>query len=141
MNSCKCSFSVCPECGNPGIEVPEETVVHFIQSVQEQGFIWSLCTNPGCKVSYYNDNMVFHLKDLQYPIWFKDDSPDCPICYCAGLTRGEIKDAVQQGITSIKAILEYTSRKMTCQCHVNNPLGKCCNEVLMYFINKNRKSE
>lgn len=131
-------IEICPCCSSVGIEVAEITVKHLIHEKVREKFVlgqkWHICSNQQCMVSYFCKNTYFNIDDLKVPIWFKDSSSEVPICYCSKLSRGEIFQAVKNGCKTIDDVQKYTNKNITGNCKHENPLGKCCRNVLISVI-------
>ena len=104
------------------------------KAAMEPNASWSCCTNPSCSGAYVSTKQQFDTADLITPLFFKDSSDTTPICYCSGLTRGEIKSAVSQGKRTAKEIKELTQKHAAGLCEERNPLGRCCANVLRKAI-------
>lgn len=74
------------------------------------------------------------MDDVKVPIWFKDERGDVPVCYCANLTRDEIRRAVALGCTSIGEIRAVTGKTQTGQCRRKSPSGTCCHQAVQQVI-------
>ena len=135
-------IQICPECGNPGISVPETAVKHNLiisaSTVINSNIKWSICSNPDCNCSYFSKDHKFKNTDLIKPLWFKDKGESVPICYCSDLSRGEIRNAVKKGCKTIDAVQKYTNKNITGLCEQRNPLGKCCRNVFLKTILESR---
>lgn len=135
-------IQICPQCGFPGIKVNKKAVQNNLKKTKQTGIDmnlkWSICSNPDCSGSYFSKGTVFSTSDLTKPLFYKNKSDKVPICYCAGLTRGEIKDAVANGYKSIKAVHKYTGKNVTGRCDERNPLGKCCRNVFVRTIEETK---
>jgi len=133
-------IQICPSCGQPGVRVKEDAVknniVNFKRKHKDSRTKWNICINPGCDSSYFSGKVLFTKSDLRKPLFFKDSSDDVPICYCAGLTRGEIKEAVKNGCKTIKEVQKYTKKNNSGHCETRNPLGKCCRNVFLRTISE-----
>ena len=127
---------ICPQCGNPGIKVNAKAILYNLKKPEEikSDKRWASCVNPGCDCSYFSQNFIFSVTDLVKPLFYKDKSGIVPICYCSGLTRGEINSAVKKGCKTIRDIKKYTGKSTSGHCNERNPLGKCCREVFQMTI-------
>lgn len=136
-------IQICPACGQPGVRVREDAVkyniVNFKHKHKDSHTKWNICINPGCDISYFSGKEQFRTSDLKKPLFFKDSSDDVPICYCSGLTRGEIREAVQNGCKTIREVQKYTKKNVTGHCETRNPLGKCCRNVFLHTISEGAK--
>ena len=131
-------IKICPECGNPGISVPETAVKYNLiipdSSLFNSKIKWSICSNPDCNCSYFSKGLKYYNSDLLKPLWFKDEGENVPVCYCSDLSRGEIRNAVKKGCKTIDAVQKYANKNITGLCEQRNPLGKCCRDVFLKTI-------
>ena len=136
-------IQICPSCGKPGVRVREDAVkyniLNFKRKHKDSNTKWNICINPVCDSSYFSNKDLFRTSDLKKPLFFKDSSDDVPICYCSGLTRGEIREAVQNGCKTIRDVQKYTKKSVTGHCETRNPLGKCCRNVFLRTISESSK--
>lgn len=122
--------SKCPICKMGGESVDYITVQSITQGKAMRGD-YLICFNPNCEIVYFDNSIesVYKISDIETQIWFKNSSDeDCPICYCANLTRREIKEAVSKGYKTISEIRKFTGKTTTGQCLRKNPIGKCCHK-------------
>lgn len=120
----------CPKCNEKAIEVRQETVNNFLSTkLYEANRDWYCCINSNCDICYFDTKEVINTNSLKVKLWFKHTSDDVMICYCAGITRSEIKEAVNKGCFSIDAVRTYLKKHNMGECIVKNPLGRCCHEV------------
>lgn len=132
------SGQACPSCGKLGQRVGEKTVISLVRE-EFKGRVagdYYLCLDPDCSVVYYNAKGESFTKEaVRVPVWFKEKSDDVPICYCAGVTRKEIKDAVlRQGAKTLAEVQQLTGAMTGCECVTKNPAGKCCSTVVKALI-------
>lgn len=52
--------------------------------------------------------------------------PSDTICFCAGVTRASIMDAIAQGATTLRDIQQMTGAGVGSRCKELNPKGVCC---------------
>lgn len=133
------SFPVCPVCGSPSVKVAAKTVKKITGSHKgpKKGSAddWYACIDRDCQYAFFSRNVSFKVSDLKVRLFYKDGSDNVPICYCAGITRGEIKEAVKKDCTSIGQVHKFTGKHKTGDCIKKNPLGKCCHQVFKWEIN------
>lgn len=132
------SVPPCPSCGKGGQRVGEKTVKSLVRE-EFKGRVagdYYLCLEPDCSVVYYNAKGESFTKEaVRVPVWFKEKSDDVPICYCAGVTRKEIKDAVlRHGAKTLAEVQQLTGAMTGCECVTKNPAGKCCSTVVKALI-------
>ncbi|MDI3281457.1 MAG: (2Fe-2S)-binding protein [Bacillota bacterium] len=137
-SGCVCS-GACPRCGSAGSAVPAITVRSLVKAPEEEkvaaagGYL--LCLNPACEVVYFQPGGGRLFTAAGVPVWFKDEGPDVPLCYCAGVTRGEIRRAVEEGCPpTLEAVRERTGAGKGGRCLVENPSGRCCHGALADFL-------
>ena len=133
-------IQICPLCGLPTVAVNTEAVkFNIIEPKKDMVDLkkkWSICVNPDCDCTYFSKHTVFRTADLIVPLFFKDNSDNVPVCYCSNLTRGEIKNAVNNGCKSIDDVQNFTKKDITGLCEERNPLGKCCRNVFLKTISE-----
>lgn len=117
----------CPRCGVTGKKVKDETVSALVTKKHKALFRdqYCLCVSPGCPVVYFAGEglPLYTVDEMSVPVWFKTDSEDTPICYCKGVTRRQIKRAVQSGAHTLKEVKEATGACGGGQCLTHNPGG------------------
>jgi bacterioferritin-associated ferredoxin len=142
-SSCKVeNTNMCPECGKQGAFVKNITVRHLVlDNLTEQvgDHDYFLCMSEECDITYYNKefNIKFNKQQLKVPIWFKKDANPKYACYCSKVTEEQIINAViKDGATNMKEVLKITGAMSNSQCQKNNPLGKCCHQIIQDAIDK-----
>jgi bacterioferritin-associated ferredoxin len=144
--------ATCPLCGRRGQSVPPEAVQNLVRPEAKSrlpgGILsvptWWLCPNPTCDAVYFSTPHwgaagappLFRRPDLQVPVWLKEPGEDVPLCYCSGLTRGEVREAVAAGCRTIEEIRARTGRTTEGNCLKENPSGHCCHAVLREEIRR-----
>jgi bacterioferritin-associated ferredoxin len=135
--------NLCPVCKTSGIKVKNITVKHLVLDtmIEQVGDAdYYLCMNEECDiVYYYNDKtgVKFNKQQVKLPIWFKKDANPKYACYCSKVTEKQVIDAViKHGAKTVKDIIEITGAMKNSQCLKNNPLGKCCHEIIQKAIDK-----
>lgn len=134
--------NLCPVCKEEGTLVKNITVKHIvIDELIEKvgGNDYYLCMNDECDISYYNteSNIIFSKEQLKVPMWFKKEANPKYVCYCSKVTEGQVIDAViKDGATNMKDVLSITGAMSNPQCQKNNPLGKCCHQIIQNAIDK-----
>ena len=134
--------NLCPICKTSGIKVKNITVKHLvletlIESIGDADYY--LCMDEECDITYYNieSNIKFNKQQLKVPIWFKKDANPKYACYCSKVTEEQVINAVvKDGADNMKDILKLTGAIKNAQCQKNNPLGKCCHQIIQDAINK-----
>ena len=61
------------------------------------------------------------------------------ICYCIGVTKGEINRAIENGATSLKEIKEQTKACTGSSCKTSNPQKRCCSKEINRLIKLKEK--
>jgi len=127
------TIPICPDCGLPALKVSGKTVAYNLRKPKKikeaNAKKWYACINPGCECSYFSSAASFKISDITIPLFYKDNSDDAVICYCADLTRGEIINAARHGCRTIGAVRRFTKKSGSGNCDKKNPLGKCCKPV------------
>lgn len=153
MNKCCCGSkteetckteenNLCPICKTSGVEVKNFTIKHLvvhtlIELVGDANYY--LCMNEECDIVYYNNETgaKFNKHQVKVPIWFKKDANPKYACYCSKVTEEQIINAVvKEGADNMKDVLKLTGAMKNAQCQKNNPLGKCCHQIVQDEINK-----
>jgi len=60
------------------------------------------------------------------------------ICYCIGVTKGEIEDSIKNGATTLKMIKDVTKACTGNSCKDSNPLKRCCSKEINQLIKLNQ---
>jgi len=122
----------CPVCGEASIDlVPGDTVRKLIKpGLPAAADKYFLCSNAACEVVYFRENAVYKQPDVTVPVFFKTGAEPVYACYCAGVTKAQVLDAIKKtGATRWSAIIkEITGAVPKCRCAEKNPLGVCCSE-------------
>ena len=134
--------NLCPVCKKQGILVKNITAKHMVvdelkERVDDNNYF--LCMSEECDITYYNSESTvkFNKQQVKEPIWFKKDANPKYACYCNKVTEEEIINAVvKDGATSMKEVLKITGAMSNPQCKKNNPLGKCCHQIIQNAIDK-----
>jgi len=123
--------NLCPVCQKEGVLVKNITVKHLVldeltEQIGDKDYF--LCMSEECDITYYNkeSNIVFNKQHVKVPIWFKKDADPKYACYCSEVTEDQI----------INAVLRLTGAMNVAQCQKNNPLGKCCHQIIQDAIDK-----
>lgn len=153
MNKCCCGNSeksscdiekdnLCPICGKQGVLVKNFTVKHMVldeltERVGDKDYF--LCMDEECDITYYNINynIKFNKQQVKVPIWFKKDANPKYACYCSKVTEEQVINAVvKDSAENMKDVLKLTGAMKNSQCQKNNPLGKCCHQIIQDAIDK-----
>jgi len=117
----------CPRCGTKGEVVGGETIRHHLPPERPLGLAEpaSFCPSPGCSVVYFDGlERTITVEELKAPVYPKD--PEAPICACFGLTREDIEQDIEEGVTTrVKAILEK-ARSAEARCALAAVNGRSC---------------
>lgn len=125
------TFLICPTCGATGRSVKLVTLKALLRptalATLDPNRIYRFCPHSGCEVVYFFGPCVYVQADVKVPVFQKDQATDTPVCYCFGLTRGDLKTATLRGRTeTISSAIQAHIKAGRCGCEVNNPQGKCC---------------
>jgi hypothetical protein len=123
----------CPVCGEASVDlVAGDTVRKLLRpGLPAAGDKYYVCSNPACDAVYFSKaGLIYKQADVTVPVFFKTGAEPVYACYCAGVTRAQVLDAVKKtGATRWSAIIkEITGAVPKCKCAEKNPLGKCCSE-------------
>ena len=133
---------LCPKCKSKGIEVKSITVKHlvndeFAKEVKEHTYF--VCMDEGCDTVYFSPDLEisYSKEQIKVPIWFKREANPKYICYCNKVTEQDIINAViNDGAKDMKDIIRLTGVMKNGKCDINNPLGRCCGQIIQETINK-----
>jgi NAD(P)H-nitrite reductase large subunit len=92
-----------------------------------------------CDIVYFSADLqdIFTTKDMNTPIWYKKNADPKYICYCNYVTEEEIINTVlTHGVKTVREVVKITGAMKSCNCEINNPLGKCCMPYIQAAINK-----
>lgn len=140
--SANSNAEICPVCKLKGKKIKIITVKSMVKPRMLDTLNASLthyfCSSRNCKVVYFDeDQKVYDMSNVKFPVHQKDNSLTVPICYCFGWTKEKIKDHIKQGLTSKPvAHIRENIRKNRCGCEVNNPQGSCCLANVTGYINQ-----
>ncbi|MBO8127630.1 MAG: (2Fe-2S)-binding protein [Peptococcaceae bacterium] len=118
----------CPECFMPGQRVPLKTVKHLVKDPSQLSGIagdFYICRTPDCKVVYYTEDMRFTRDDVKVRVWYKEEDPSVPVCYCKNVSKAEILKHVTEMkcCSSLEDIQGHTGANTGKACAVMNPTG------------------
>ena len=120
------STARCPVCNGRGKTVRPETVESIVKEdrVPERLEGYALCLTKDCDVVYFGQN-IFGKKDVKVKIWFKETDNPVMICYCSGVTDGDIIEhiAIRRCCDDIKDIQRHTGANTGKECLTKNPAG------------------
>lgn len=153
INNCCCESKIesiykieednlCPVCKISGEKVKGFTVRHLVvdslsETIEDTDYY--LCMNEECDIVYYDKKTGVNCskQQVKVPIWFKKDANPKYACYCSKVTEEQVINAVvKKGTKSIKDIINITGAMKNAQCQKNNPLGKCCHNIIQEAIDK-----
>ncbi|EKD83864.1 MAG: BFD domain protein (2Fe-2S)-binding protein [uncultured bacterium] len=60
--------------------------------------------------------------------------PEEIVCYCLGVSKGRIIEAIRSGCRSLKAIKDFTKACTGNECETKNPGRKCCSQDILELI-------
>ena len=88
------------------------------------------CAAPDCDAVYFPstpDAPTFSRDDLLVRVGAKEAGEEATICYCFGISRGQIREEVEAaGRCSATEKIKAEIQAGRCACEVKNPSGKCC---------------
>ncbi|WP_353663121.1 (2Fe-2S)-binding protein [Hydrogenimonas sp. SS33] len=56
------------------------------------------------------------------------------ICYCIGVDKKTIVEAIREGASDLKAVKEQTGACTGSECAEKNPNGRCCSKEIRQLI-------
>ena len=134
--------NLCPICKTTGVKVKNITVKHLVLETLTKlvgDTDYYLCMNEECDITYYNQetSVRFSKQQVKVPIWFKKDANPKYACYCSKVTEEQVMNAVaKDGAENMKDVLKLTGAMKNPQCQKNNPLGKCCHQIIQDAMDK-----
>lgn len=116
----------CPSCNRPGKKIAPQTLKSLIKNhlLPDELNGYRLCMSGDCDVVYYGER-VFHKDDVTVRVWFKETDPAVPVCYCKGVTEGDIIEhvALKGCCSDITDIQNHTGANTGKECLTKNPAG------------------
>lgn len=123
----------CHHCGARGKPVSSLTLESLLVPkalTRLKAEAYYFCGQAQCPVVYFDKKTGFKIHELKVPVFQKTKSLDCPVCYCLGITRGEMI-AEPELVSKVKKL----TRSGKCECAKNNPQGSCCLGNLSSLVN------
>lgn len=123
---------ICPGCGSRSKQVDILTVKSLVRRLPfgMAPTQYYFCEAAECDVVYFPFNFrapMFRRADLLVRVGQKGGPDPLLVCYCFGVTRGDIEEELRQtGKTTFAARITAEVQKGNCACEVKNPSGKCC---------------
>lgn len=62
------------------------------------------------------------------------------VCYCNHVTEQDIIEAIANGSSTVKDVIDKTGAMKNSNCVVNNPKGVCCYSDIVYVFNKHTEN-
>lgn len=130
----------CPQCGQRGAAVPDETVAALLtpKAGKRRGpDAYYFCETADCPIVYYSADgrSRFEKSDVRVRVGIKETTPPRPLCYCFGHTYEAIRDEWEQtGESASLRAIEAATKSGTCRCGLNNPSGGCCLPEVRRFL-------
>jgi hypothetical protein len=85
------------------------------------------CSTPTCPVVYFGAGEVFNRLEIAVPVFQKEPQGNRTVCYCFGVTEGEIqRELVETGCSTTGQRITALVKAERCACEVKNPEGSCC---------------
>lgn len=116
----------CPVCNKPGKKVKPETIKNLLKKDRISGLLeeYSLCLSKDCNVVYFGQQ-VFYKSDVKVKVWFKENDPTIPVCYCKNVSEEDILEhiVVRGCCSDIKDIQNHTGANTGKECLTENPAG------------------
>jgi hypothetical protein len=137
----------CPSSGTPSKRVGLVTVKSLVRQLpfgmpRTQYFF---CDSAACDVVYFPLDAsapVFRCRDLLVPVGAKQPSASGLLCYCFGVTRGQVEEELRKdGKCTVLERIRAEVKAGNCACEWKNPSGKCClGSIARAIQDFNRKS-
>lgn len=120
----------CPGCGETGKAIQTVTLKCLLKPAAMPRLApesaYQFCPVAACEVVYFSSSQPFSVSDVQVPVFQKDKALDTPVCYCFGITRGEIEMPELGRLEEILALVKTFVQAGKCACEYRNPQGRCC---------------
>jgi hypothetical protein len=56
------------------------------------------CQTPECSVVYFGEDEVFDREEVVVPVFQKEPAGDRPVCYCFGISDGDIRRQLAEDV-------------------------------------------
>lgn len=115
----------CPGHGGECAAVAVRTIVHHLASAwtwRPTANHYFFCDDPDCAIAYFGDDgSTIEKSRLRTRLGVKDKSADSLLCYCFGVSRGDV-----QSDPACRDFVVAQTRAGLCSCATSNPSGRCC---------------
>jgi len=116
----------CPVCNEPGKKIMPKTLKFLLKDNRLPSRLedYCLCLSKKCEVVYFGQE-VFFKDDVKVKVWFKENDPSVPVCYCKDVSEADIIEhiAMRKCCRDIKDIQEHTGANTGKECLTKNPAG------------------
>ncbi|MDQ7074542.1 MAG: hypothetical protein Q9O24_05180 [Gammaproteobacteria bacterium] len=116
----------CPECGQTGLSVSKQTLLHQLVAPDNRDLSDSdyfFCAESSCSLAYFSAQLFFPTSHLRA----FTGSEQKRLCYCFDITATEYQSALQEGgAAKIKQFVMAQTKAGLCACEARNPSGRCC---------------
>lgn len=122
--------SRCPRCGRPGVRVGPVTVEALVppEARADLGSDVAFCPTPSCEVGYFDAlGRVVPASAIQGLGHPKRTDDAAIVCYCFGVTRGEVTPA---RLTEVRTRIDRGEAR----CERANPTGRRCTPDLVRLL-------
>lgn len=120
----------CPACGTEGRSVDRITVkAMLLPAALERAADgeYRFCAAPGCPVVYFGPSQRFRIDDLGVTVFQKKLRGARTVCYCFGVTVGDIEaELTASGRSTAVERISALVKAERCACEIKNPQGSCC---------------
>ena len=118
--------AICPVCHRPGKRISPKTLQSLLKVKHSPESLegYSLCLSSDCDVVYFG-SQVFTKGDVRVQVWYKENDPSVPVCYCRNVTEADIVHhvAVLRCCDSLPEIQKHTGANTGKECLTQNPAG------------------
>ncbi|PHS76150.1 MAG: hypothetical protein COB59_11180 [Rhodospirillaceae bacterium] len=115
----------CPSHGGACGEVALTTLIQHIKTpweLEDKERRYFFCDDAACDVVYFaEDGWQAGQGDVRTLVGQKDTTDAATLCYCFGVTRGEVL-----ADPTLKDYVIRQTKAKTCACSTQNPSGLCC---------------
>ena len=116
----------CPVCNKPGKKMMPKTLKNMLKDDRLPNILedYCLCLSKDCDAVYFGQQ-VFFKDDVKVKVWFKENDPSVPVCYCKNVTEVDIIEhiVVTKCCGNLKDIQEHTGANTGKECLIKNPAG------------------
>lgn len=126
VDTLKNDAPVCPVCHKPGKKVSPKTLDSLLVSDRRPENLdgYAICLSRDCDIVYFGKHN-FTRDDVKVKVWYKEDDPSVPVCYCRNVSADDIVRhvAVLRCCDTLQDIQKHTGANTGKDCLTKNPAG------------------